>query len=378
MSADESSRDALIAGIYAAAAGRQPWEAALELFRVATRGWTVQLLAIDPRSGSIQFSHSVGSPPEAHLDYVRTYHRIDPRVPLLLGQPGPDWAHCHELIDEAQVAVDPFYQDFLIPHGGRYVTGCKLVDDEALVVILSVLRGVGQQPIEPDTLRWMDSVRGHFAEAVNNYRHLASLQFERCVGHVILDGLRQPVALVDASRALRYANAAAREALASTRCLVNRNGMLGCRHPADDAELTAALQTLALESAAPGDTPRRRVRLRNADGQGALLACLSRLRPGEVMGMFGAQSLAMILFHDTSQAASPDPLVVAEMFDFTPAEARVAVLLSQGVAADEIARQRQVSIHTVRTQIKSVLAKAEASSLPDLVRRVVSLADVRV
>lgn len=376
MSKGGPARDALIANIYGAAAGRQSWDVALELFRQFTRGWMVQLLAIDRRSGGVQFSHAAGQTPEAHLDYVRTYHRIDPRIPLIMDRPLPGWLHCSELIDEQRVAIDPFYQDFLIPYGGRYVTGTKLVDDEELVVILAVLRGVGQPPVEPETVRWMDGLRGHFVEAIANYRHLASLHLERGVGHAILDGLRQPVVLVDASRALLYANAAAREALAATRYVINRNGLLGCRHRDDDAELTAALQSLALAAATPTAASRRHVRLRTADGVGKVLACLAPLRPAEVMGMFGAQPLAMIMFHDTASTTHPDALVIAEVFELTPAEARVAVLLAQGVAADDIARRRQVSTHTVRTQIKAVLAKTEASSLSDLVRRLVSLSTI--
>lgn len=373
MSVDGPPRDVLIANIYGAAAGRQTWETALELFRRATRGWMVQLLAIDRRTGGVQFSHAAGQSPEAHLDYVRTYHRIDPRIALIMDRPLPGWMHCSELIDEERVAVDPFYQEFLIPYGGRYVTGTKLVDDAEMVVILGVLRGVGQPPVEPETVRWMDSLRGHFVEAIANYRHLANLHLERGVGHAILDGLRQPVVLVDSSRALLYANAAAREALAATRYVVNRNGLLGCRHRDDDAALTATLQSLALGAVAPAAASRRHVRLRTADGIGKVVACLAPLRPAEVMGMFGAQPLAMIMFHDTVNATQPDALMIAEVFELTPAEARVAVLLAQGVAADEIARRRQVSTHTVRTQIKVVLAKTEASSLSDLVRRLLSL-----
>lgn len=219
----------------------------------------------------------------------------------------------------------------------------------------------------------MDGLRGHFVEAMATYRHLASLHLERGVGCAILDGLRQPVVLVDASRALLYANAAARDELAATRDVVNRSGLLGCRHRDDDAEMTAALESLALGSGATGAASRRHVRLHTADGIGKVVACLAPLRPAEVMGAFGARPLAMIMFHDTAATAQPDALVIAEVFRLTPAEARVAVLLAQGVAADDIARRRQVSPHTARTQIKALLAKTEAASLSDMVRRLVSL-----
>ena len=57
-----------------------------------------------------------------------------------------------------------------------------------------------------------------------------------------------------------------------------------------------------------------------------------------------------------------------ELYKLTPAEAEVLRLLVDGHATDELAEMRNVSLHTVRTQIKSVLAKTGTRKRPDLVR----------
>lgn len=54
----------------------------------------------------------------------------------------------------------------------------------------------------------------------------------------------------------------------------------------------------------------------------------------------------------------------------TPAEARVAVLLSEGHPLKRIAQMTDLSIHTVRSQVKSALAKQNLHRQVDLVRRV--------
>lgn len=374
MQLDEETRETLVAQVYAAAVGRLPWETALETFRLATGAWMVQLLALDKRSGAIQFSHASGGSAEAHLSYVRTYHRIDPRTPLMVQQPGSGWMHCHDFIDEAAVAANPFYQEFLIPFGGRYLTATKLVDDETLIVGLGAIRGVGHAPIELETLNWMNRARPHLVEAIANYRHLSSLHMERSAGHVILDQLRQPVMLVDASRALHYANPAARAALSDARHVVNRQGLIACRRARDDGKLTSALQALALDTVEGGNPPRKLIRL-DSDGEGqAIVVCASPLRPADVMGSFGKTPLVMLLFHDPAAHPVLDPFIVAEVFDFTPAEARVAVMLAEGEAVNDIALRRQVSIHTVRSQVRAMLFKTGSAALLDLVGRVRSLA----
>lgn len=57
-----------------------------------------------------------------------------------------------------------------------------------------------------------------------------------------------------------------------------------------------------------------------------------------------------------------------QLFGLTPAESAVAVALLGGQTADLVARERAVSLDTVRAQIRTVLQKTEAGNLRDLER----------
>jgi pimeloyl-ACP methyl ester carboxylesterase/DNA-binding CsgD family transcriptional regulator len=59
---------------------------------------------------------------------------------------------------------------------------------------------------------------------------------------------------------------------------------------------------------------------------------------------------------------------LAKAYQLSPAEAEVGLALARGRAPAVIAAQRQVSLNTVRTQIKVLLRKLNAASIPDLVR----------
>ena len=59
---------------------------------------------------------------------------------------------------------------------------------------------------------------------------------------------------------------------------------------------------------------------------------------------------------------------IADAFRLSKTETEVANFLVQGFAPTAIAEQRHASIHTVRTQIKSILKKVEAKNASDLVR----------
>ena len=56
------------------------------------------------------------------------------------------------------------------------------------------------------------------------------------------------------------------------------------------------------------------------------------------------------------------------VYDLSEAEANVALQISEGVAPGEIAKNRDVSVNTIRTQMRTIFAKTETKGIPDLVR----------
>jgi DNA-binding CsgD family transcriptional regulator len=151
--------------------------------------------------------------------------------------------------------------------------------------------------------------------------------------------------------------------------------MLGCRHPSDDAALTIAVQNLGLQVDPALRLPQKRqfVRLHRASDHGRVGVYLSALFPNDVMAAFGMASIALLIFHDPKAMPQADPFILAEAFDLTPAEARVAVQLANGKTAEEVSLDRAVAIGTVRTQIKSLLAKTGVHRQGDLMRLIGSL-----
>ena len=373
---DPTVLDSIVAKIYSGASGRLPWSAALNELARGADAWAIHILGVNKRNGGILFSHHGGeATAQTNLDYVRTYHRIDPRTPLAAASKTDAWFHCHEHFDDAYAASSPFYQDFLIPYGGRYMSIAKIIDDDDLVVMMGVHRGSRKAPLDADSLLWLGRIKGHLTEAMSIYRHLRELHYEHAAGRHLLDGFVYPIMLVDSMRGILFKNLAAAGALDSTEYILDHGGMLGCRHPGDDAALTVAVQNLGLQADPALRLPQKRqfVRLHRASDHGRVGVYLSALFPNEVMAAFGMASAALLVFHDPKATPQVDPFILAEAFDLTPAEARVAVQLAHGKTAEEVATERTVALGTVRTQIKSLLAKTGVHRQGDLVRLIGSL-----
>jgi DNA-binding CsgD family transcriptional regulator len=71
----------------------------------------------------------------------------------------------------------------------------------------------------------------------------------------------------------------------------------------------------------------------------------------------------------TSVASRPGPEVklLELLFDLTPAEARIAGLITEGHSVHLIARQQQITPNTVRRHLKAVFAKTGVHRQAELV-----------
>lgn len=65
--------------------------------------------------------------------------------------------------------------------------------------------------------------------------------------------------------------------------------------------------------------------------------------------------------------------LAARLFEYSPAEQVVAVQLIKGMSAEQIAQHRQLSLATVRTQVRAVLVKSGVTRQIDLVRMLMGL-----
>jgi DNA-binding CsgD family transcriptional regulator len=80
------------------------------------------------------------------------------------------------------------------------------------------------------------------------------------------------------------------------------------------------------------------------------------------------EPLSAVLVVSKAGGFVADPAIIRSLFDLTPSEAAIARRLASGETADEIARSTGRSVLTVRTQLKSVLAKTGTRRQSELVQ----------
>lgn len=355
--------DQLVTDLYRAAVGDLPWGQPLEALRRQFDALAVHLHGLDPGTGAVSFSYEVGGyPAAAALAYIREYHRIDPRAALVAELPTGQWVSCHHEFTEDFVATNPFYQDFLIPYGGRWVSGAKVYQDDDLVAILGIHRGRGMQPLNDDEVALGRRLGGHVTQALGMWRRHGQQRPRHLLGAAVLEQLPHPVLLIDEQLQLHHANPVALERLADDARLRVQDGRLRFGRPQAQQELLMALRALRLGGAESylHDSPEQtRVAVRVDDGSGRppLALFITALRPTQTMGAFGPHTLAMAFVHDVGRPAEVDVFVAATLFDLTPAEAAVAVGVTRGRTPTQLAQDHDVSVTTIRSQLAAVFGK---------------------
>lgn len=370
--------DRHVAALYRAAVGECPWGEPLEGMRHHLDALGVHLHGVRLPDGAVAFSYEVGGlVPEGVLAYITQYHRIDPRAALVIERETLSWINCEQHFDEHFVANNRFYQEFLIPYGGRWVSGTKVYQDDDLVAVLGIHRGPQAAPLNAAEDELGRRYAMHLHQALGLWRRQRRVINAALIGNALIERLGHPVLLVDEQMQLLHANELARELLARDPRLAERSGTLSLTTRAQADAVLRALRRLRLGGPSsyrelePAQ-PRAAVRV-EGEGRAPLLLMMSALHPAETMGAFGTRSLALVLVHDLGQPREPDPFVLSSAFGLTPAEGRVAARLAAGDSAQEIAGQNGVALSTIRTQVRNVYEKVGVTRQGELVAALAAL-----
>lgn len=378
ISADEY--DEVVARLYDAGAGRIDWRHAFAPLAERFELWSIALFGLARHNRDARFVCEGGlSGPEFALDYLRVYHRIDPHIgpALALGCERGEWVHCQDRFDDDFIARDPFYQEFLLPRGGRYTSCAKLLDGEDVTVLLLMQRGRGRPPLAEADIALFDRLRRHLVAALRlHLERRDRLTADVAIACRIFGRMRQALVLTDEELRIVYRNPAAQRLLARANAFSERNGHLVCRNRDDESRLRIAIRAVvsgAEPASASLEAPESAVIRVVGSGFINPVMVLATGLPSVAEALATGQPRAMLLLHETARRRQIDPVVIGEVFQLTPAEAEVATGLAEGLSIEEIAAARGVALETVRAQIRAVYGKTDVRSRADLVRMLLEM-----
>lgn len=174
-------------------------------------------------------------------------------------------------------------------------------------------------------------------------------------------------AFLDGNGTILATNRRAEEIFAAADGLVSRGGRLSCVAGSDERRLQAVLAQAAETALRSGISPGSALAVRRGPLRSPyIVAVVPVSAEGQIFGRHGAATV--VLISDPGHPPEVAAQLVQATFGWTHAEASVAALVVAGKRPREIARSRGVSLETVRSQLKSVFAKAGVSGQSELIR----------
>lgn len=259
-----------------------------------------------------------------------------------------------EVFTAEEYLADPLMTDWATPAGLHHATATAIPVPTGDFVLLQFNRRIGEPRFTANDLARLDAFRPHLARAGLLAARWRLERLRAATEALAVMGL--PAAVIDACGRILSANSLI-ESLNSHVAWLPKD-RIGLVDPAANDLLSVAVSSLA-DPAAPAarSFPSRGT----GDNRAVIHVIPFTGQARDLFGGFGA-----LIVTPLAAPSAPEATLIQGLFDLTPAEARVAQAVVQRKTVERMAEEFDVSRETIRTQMKSVLAKTGSARQLDL------------
>ena len=354
---------------YGAGVMPNSWHRALEGLAAATGSRSAELICISV--DGIAPTHVVtnlDADALQHFNETRSgLPQVNPRVRAGFGAKVLEPVTEADFITPEDHRRHPHYREFAFRWDLPYICLTTLQREPGMTIGMSVLRSQSEGHINAEQKRIFSTLAPHVRAAVRMQQMLGANGAALVAGTLEVVGIAAFVC--DVHGRVQRMTPAAEKLVSDGGPLKLRQGWLGCPTESDERALTLAVEQAARGVERPGNPLARSIVIHSDDGPLAL----SVLPLPKAAMEFSHHPRVVVLVRGSGSNDQRRAEILSRIYGFTPAETRIAILLTQGKAAEAIARDRQVSVGTVRAQIKSLLAKFGVSKQIELVARMSDL-----
>ena len=372
--------DSLVSSIYAASYQPGGWTDALEGIRSALDFDAFALMRFpsrfagnaSPELVSVGGTHVTTGAAQKYDSY---YGAIDPRTEFVRQHSVGEVFLCERHFDLGFVSRSEFYQDFLLPEGLRFCMGTCIRLPDQTDFALGQLRSADRGSFSPESQQIFKRLIGHLSQSLLAYERLT---YVPATSDGIADAISWGTLHLDRLGRFMGCNRLADALLVAADLIKIKSGALAFYHSETQLHYSRAFarcvsakraETFVAESSCPG-TRRFTMTLLPAPNhaeKSSRLADASQIDEGHYIGI-----LAPL---DKRRIPSVDQLM--DIFDFAPAEARLARSLASGDSVSEYAAAHSVAMSTVRTQLRAILRKTGTERQAQVVRLLNNIPAIR-
>ncbi len=306
-------------------------------------------------------------------DYLENYYPTDERVPRFRRLPDSCLVHVEDLFTAEELKTSPTYNEMLLRTGGQDSMNARLDGPDGSSITWGLRDPVASDGWGSARIAMVKGLLPHIRQFVRVRQALVRAEARNTTVTALLDNPRLGVLHLDRRGRIIEANGRARSILRHGDGLADRTGTLRARAPADKVRLERLVGDALPTSGA-------------AAVSGSMLLHRSPVLPPFVIHVkpvgvpqpdYGARHVAaLVLIVEPGRQRRVDPDLVARTLELTRPESRVAVWLAEGRTVREMAHATGHTERAIYWHLRQIYRKQSISRQVDLVRLVLSLAEL--
>lgn len=264
-----------------------------------------------------------------------------------------------------------YYRLILKPNDIGFLCSMSFYNNEEWHVGLALHRSFNAAPFSSEDCTTLQRLYPHFKRAMRIHKELQQLRTRQQNLSKTLSRLTLGVIIVSPDREVTYCNPVAEALLAQQGALIiDRHGRLKAHYPEENQRLQTLIAHLASVDKQDITTRDEAIGFHHPDKEHAINVMLATLN--EASDSMHPPGYVALYLCDPESALNLSGDALRKLYNMTPAEARVAIALVNGLSPREISERHCVSIETVRSQLKSIYSKMGVSKQQDVIRVLLS------
>ena len=356
----------VIETIYQGPLDPNPWQGFIETLRPLFQADGAILLLrypSDTDQGAMitdGFSQEVQQPDNA---YAQQFYATDPFVNL----PAGDVVTLQEYFPLEQLQQSEFYLGCLEPFNILHLMGVDIQDPSGLRASLRLSRGVDAKAFSSQDKKLCSALIPHLQRALVIHSQIHHIESERALYANTVDQLSVAMFLLNEQRQIMKTNQAADLLLKEKQGINKVSHCLALDNQQDNQQLRNLINKVIESQNNDQTLVAQALQVQRPNGDLPLGLIVRSIPTRERIEGESGPAVAVFVSDPLHKTQAPAP-VLAQLFGFTPAEAKLAMQLANGLSLDEAVEALGVSRNTGRAHLRSIFAKTGVTQQTQLVR----------
>ena len=342
----------LVGTIYDAGADSSRWQDVVNGL-VPLCGGKIALTLHDQVTGQPAFLVTANWEEDWSASYINHYSPLNPWTANLHKVGVGKVAHDEAMTPKDAIRGTEFYADWLQPQRLESATAAVVFNDKRRFFNLSAMHE--SERFRDESVRVFEILMPHLQRSAQLARQFETIEDEREAAAMGLESSATGMLVVDHNGRIVHANGLADKLLGEANGILAISGRLTASHGQQAQRLAALINAAAEMSAGMGlgsggtiSVPRR--------GRPPLTLLVAPFRSRKGL-LADDRPTAIVFIRAPEMLRNANATVLESCFDLTAAEATLVLKLVQGMALEVIAAELDLSLNTVRTQLKSAMVK---------------------